>query len=77
MLLQRLRNRGQDDEQIITRRMRDAVTEISHHTEFDYLMVNDDLTRALTELKSIIIANCLTWERQVNSLQPLSAALLS
>ncbi len=76
VLLQRLRNRGQDDEQIIARRMRDAVTEISHHAEFDYLVVNDDFALALTELKSIIIANRLTLQRQVNRLQPLLASLL-
>ena len=77
VLLQRLRNRGQDNEQIIARRMRDAVTEIRHHEEFDYLVVNDDFARALTELKSIIIANRLTRKRQLPSLQPLLASLLS
>ncbi|MCX7100311.1 MAG: guanylate kinase [Methylobacter sp.] len=76
VLLQRLRKRGQDDEQIIARRMRDAVTEISHHAEFDYLVVNDDFALALTELKSIIIANRLTLQRQANRLQPLLASLL-
>ncbi|MGR9013944.1 MAG: guanylate kinase [Gammaproteobacteria bacterium] len=77
VLLQRLRNRGQDDEQIIARRMRDAVTEIRHHDEFDYLVVNDDFALALTELKSIIIANRLTKQRQLHKLRPLLASLLS
>ncbi|MDO9424276.1 MAG: guanylate kinase [Methylobacter sp.] len=77
VLLQRLRNRGQDDEQIIARRMRDAVTEIRHHDQFDYLVVNDDFGLALTELKSIIIANRLTRQRQLPNLQPLLASLLS
>ncbi|MEE7627451.1 guanylate kinase [Methylobacter sp. Wu8] len=77
VLLQRLRNRGQDDEQIIARRMRDAVTEIRHHDEFDYLVVNDDFALALTELKSIIIANRLTRQRQQHNLRPLLASLLS
>ncbi|WP_432742828.1 guanylate kinase [Methylobacter sp. G7] len=77
ILLQRLRNRGQDDEQIIARRMRDAVTEIRHHDQFDYLVVNDDFALALTELKSIIIANRLTRQRQLPNLQPLLASLLS
>lgn len=77
VLLQRLRNRGQDDEQIIARRMRDAVTEISHHAEFDYLVVNDVFAEALTELKSIIIANRLTKQRQLHNLQPLLTSLLS
>ncbi|WP_333873456.1 guanylate kinase [Methylobacter sp.] len=77
VLLQRLRNRGQDGEEIIARRMRDAVTEIRHHDEFDYLVVNDDFALALTELKSIIIANRLTRQRQKHNLRPLLASLLS
>jgi guanylate kinase len=76
VLLQRLRNRAQDDEQTIARRMRDAVTEISHHDEFDYLVVNDVFAQALTELKSIIIANRLIRQRQLNKLRPLLTALL-
>jgi guanylate kinase len=77
ILEQRLHNRGQDDEQVITRRMRDAVTEMSHHSEFDYILVNDIFERALTELKSIIIANRLTKIRQQQNLKQLIAALLS
>jgi guanylate kinase len=77
ILQQRLRNRGQDDEQTIARRMRDAVTEMSHHDEFDYLVVNDVFAQALTELKSIIIANRLTRPRQQQRLEPLLAALLA
>lgn len=77
VLLQRLRNRGQDDEHIIARRMRDAVTEIRHHDEFDYLVVNDVFAQALTELKSIIIANRLTKQRQLHNLRSLLLSLLS
>jgi guanylate kinase len=77
VLLQRLRNRGQDGEEIIARRMRDAVTEIRHHDEFDYLVVNDVFDQALTELKSIIIANRLTKQRQLHNLKPLLTSLLS
>jgi len=77
VLLQRLRNRGQDDEQIIARRMRDAVNEIRHHDEFDFLVVNDVFALALTELKSIITSNRLTRQRQLHNLRPLLASLLS
>lgn len=77
VLLQRLQNRGQDDEQTIARRMRDAVAEIRHHGEFDYLVVNDVFAQALTELKSIIIANRLTRQRQLHNLKPLLASLLA
>lgn len=77
VLQHRLRSRGQDDEQVIARRMREAVAEISHYKEFDYLVVNDDFEQALTELKSIFIANQLTRERQQLNLQSLLASLLS
>jgi guanylate kinase len=77
ILLQRLRGRGQDDEEVIARRMRDAVTEISHHDEFDYLVVNDDFALALAELKCIILANRLTKQRQLHHLRPLLTSLLS
>jgi guanylate kinase len=77
VLLQRLRGRGQDDEATIARRMRDAVNEIRHHDEFDYLVVNDDFDQALAELKSIFIANRLTKERQLHQLQGLLTALLN
>jgi guanylate kinase len=77
ILQQRLRNRGQDDEQIIARRMRDAVTEMSHYDEFDYLVVNDVFEQALAALKSILTANRLTRQRQMHELEPLLKALLS
>lgn len=77
VLLQRLRNRGQDGEDIIARRMRDAVTEMSHYHEFDYLVVNDVFEQALTELKSIVISHRLTRQRQADKLQPLLASLLA
>ena len=43
-LLQRLRQRGQDSEEVIARRSREAIEEMSHYDEFDYLVVNDHST---------------------------------
>jgi len=77
VLEQRLRGRGQDDEAIIARRMRDAVAEMSHYREFDYLVVNDDFALALQELKSIITSQRLLRVRQEQQYQALLAALLS
>jgi guanylate kinase len=76
VLEQRLRQRGQDDEPVIARRMRDAVAEMRHYEAFDYLVVNDDFTQALTELKSIIISHRLRRQRQTIPLQTLLASLL-
>lgn len=75
VLLDRLENRGQDSRQIIERRMQDAVSEMSHYEEFDYLIVNDEFNHALNELKSIIISHRLKKGRQLNKLAGLLKSL--
>ncbi len=77
VLQQRLQKRGQDSDDIIARRMQDAVNEMRHYGEFDYLVVNDDFQQALSELKSIIVANRLLLTRQQLKLKPLLAHLVS
>ena len=62
-LRQRLGNRGQDDEAVIERRMRDARSELSHYAEYDYLVVNDDFDLALDELRCIVRAERLKLTR--------------
>lgn len=76
-LKERLQNRGQDDDEIIQRRMRDAVNEMSHYAEFDYMVVNDDFTVALDDLKSIIRANRLTQLNQAKNIESLLIELLN
>lgn len=53
-LRERLTNRKQDALEVIDRRMREAVAEMSHYSEFDLLVVNDDFTAALEDLKAIL-----------------------
>ena len=53
-LRNRLARRGQDSEEVIDRRMREARAEISHSSEFDYLIINDDFDQALADLQSIV-----------------------
>lgn len=53
-LERRLRERGQDSEEVIARRMRDAAAEMSHHGEYDFIVVNDDLESALADLGAIV-----------------------
>ena len=77
VLRQRLQNRGQDNEAVIDRRMQDAVAEMSHYPEFDYMIVNDDFNKALEQLKSIINANRLLQNRQQQVLLPLLQDLLN
>lgn len=60
----RLRGRGQDSEEVIAKRMAQAVAEMSHYAEYDYLIVNDDFDTALSDLKNIIRAERLRMSRQ-------------
>lgn len=55
-LLGRLRKRGQDAPAVIAARMAQAVAEISHHDEFDHIVVNDDFDSALGNLRGIVRA---------------------
>ena len=63
-LRERLSGRGQDSEEIIDRRMRDAQAELSHYPEYDYLVINDDFALALQELGEIVRAERLRETRQ-------------
>lgn len=72
----RLRGRGQDSDEIIERRMRDAVKEMSHYGEYDYLLVNDDFDTALNELRAIVVAQRLRCEAQVQRLSAMLGELL-
>jgi guanylate kinase len=75
-LEERLRGRGQDSDDIIARRMRDAKSETSHYSEYDYLVVNDEFDNALIELKSIVLARRCRYEAQSQRLMPLLKELL-
>ncbi len=77
VLEQRLRGRGQDSREIIERRMKDAVDEMSHYHEFDYLVVNDDFDQALAELRAIILARRLRLAVQQLKLKTLLSRLVS
>ncbi len=63
-LKERLTGRGQDSDEIINRRLQDAVSDMHHYHEFNYTIINDDFDTALDELRSIFIANRLLTARQ-------------
>lgn len=50
----RLRSRRTDSEEVIQRRLRDALSDMSHWSEFDYAIINDDLERAVADLEAIL-----------------------
>ena len=74
-LRQRLTDRKTDDESIIERRMADADKEMSHYSDADYLVINDDFDQALKELESIICCQSLTLERQMLRFADLIASI--
>lgn len=76
VLRKRLEDRGQDSKQVIERRMGDAINEMGHCKDFDYLVINDDFTQALTELKSIIICQRLERKRQLENRASLVETLI-
>lgn len=55
-LHRRLITRGQDSEEVITKRMAKSWDEISHWGSYDYVLVNDDLDKTAEELKTIVAA---------------------
>ena len=53
-LERRLRNRRTDSDAVIERRLKDALSDMSHWQEFDYVIINDDLERAAGDLEAVI-----------------------
>jgi guanylate kinase len=76
-LRERLNNRGQDSEEVIEHRMSEAVSEMSHYGEYDYLVVNDDFDTALNDLHSIFVAQRLKLDNQQDRQSQLLTSLLS
>ncbi len=76
-LLRRLKGRGTDSEEIIQRRMRDAVSEMSHYDEFDFIVINNNFEIALKELHSIFCARRLSKSKQIEAHKNLIDNLLN
>lgn len=72
-LKERLQSRGQDDEQTIARRMQEAVSEMRHYSEYDYVVVNDNFNLALADLQAIIFG----FPEQARTAQPDMTLLLA
>jgi guanylate kinase len=61
----RLTGRGQDSEEVIARRLAAAREDMSHVSEFDYVIINDDFATASRDLQAVVRAQRLTVERQL------------
>jgi guanylate kinase len=53
-LEKRLRNRNTDSDQVIERRLQDAVADMSHYREFDCVIVNEEFETAVGQLLAIL-----------------------
>lgn len=76
-LRQRLVGRGQDPEHIIEQRLSQAIEDISHFPEFQYLVVNDDFQTALEDLKAITRNTRLALQKQSGRHEALLGRLLA
>jgi guanylate kinase len=63
-LERRIRSRGTDSDEVIETRLRGADEEIGHWHEYDYVIVNKNLSDSLAKLKAIVLAERCRRERQ-------------
>lgn len=76
-LEQRLRGRAQDAPEVIETRMQQAVDEMSHWDEFEFVIFNDDFETALTDLRAVLMGQRLRCERQGARHRALIRSLLA
>lgn len=75
-LERRLRSRGTDTERVIERRLRDALSDMSHWDEFDYVIFNDDLDQAVADLEAVLYGHGEKSAATNPAVRKLAAALL-
>jgi guanylate kinase len=74
---ERLARRATDTREVIERRLRDAVGDMAHYAEFEYVIVNDDFERALADLKRIVEGGGSDLKSDRPELKPLLGDLLA
>jgi guanylate kinase len=70
-LEQRLHGRGKDSHEVIAKRMAAVRGDVAHVSEFDYVIINDNLNEALRELNAVVLSANLTCARQLSRYQDL------
>jgi guanylate kinase len=73
-LERRLYSRAQDSEEVVRKRMAEAVSEMSHYPEYDYIVVNLDVDESVAKVEAILTAERQKTERQ-NSLYDFVAEI--
>lgn len=76
-LERRLTGRGQDSSDVIASRMAQAVSEMSHYKEYDFIIVNDEFDTALADLRAIIRSQRLTCASQIHAQNDMLNDLLA
>jgi len=71
VLEHRLRNRSQDPEAAIQRRLATARNEVSAVSEYDYVVINDELDRCVAELRGIVLAERARRDRRLGLIAPI------
>jgi guanylate kinase len=64
-LERRLRARAQDSEKVVAERMSKAADEMSHWREYDYIIVNRDLSESVAQVEAILLAERARRDRQI------------
>jgi len=77
ILESRLRGRASDSEEVIERRIADAVSDMRHFSNYDYLIINDDFEQAVSELCAVVISRRVAVNRQAEERSDTISALLS
>jgi guanylate kinase len=73
ILERRLRSRSQDSDEVIRRRLENAVREIGDYNKYDYVLVNEDLEKAVESLKAIVRAERVRRIRVEEKIRPILA----
>jgi guanylate kinase len=70
-LEERLRSRGEDSDEVIARRLREAAREIQNYDQYDYVLVNDDLEQSDATLAAIVRAERVRRTRVEEQIRPI------
>jgi len=76
-LVRRLRARGTDSDAVVERRLRDALSDMSHWDEFDYVVINDNLDRAVADLEAVLAGEGEAMSTRNGALRAAVKAILA
>jgi guanylate kinase len=76
VLEERLRSRGQDSDEVIQRRLREAAEEIRNYDRYDYVLVNQEVAASIDTLIAIVRATRSRRDRMEDSIRPILETFL-